>query len=107
MRATFPNTPFQGHHRPLGWKNHLVEPSIQGQIVTDTPKTAHGRVGVGVHQSRHDEMSGKIDVSPPPITAPEIGGGPHRNHTVRVDGHTAFRDDAHIRIAGHHPVRIQ
>ena len=39
----------------LGGKDVVVEPAHQGKIIGQPPEEDHRKVGVGVHQSRHDE----------------------------------------------------
>ncbi len=45
----------------LGGKDVVVEPGHQGKVIGQTPEEDHRKMGVGVHQSRHDEAARGVD----------------------------------------------
>ena len=79
----------------LHGKHAVKQPPLQRQIRANAPQQRHGGVGVGVYQSRQQQLSGHILL---PVKVPLRPGGTHRGDHRAVDGHKAVADHALRRI---------
>ena len=53
-------------------------------------------MGVGIDQTRHENVTGEFQVRGLRVTARQPGGGPHLDNRAAVDGDGAIRDGAAV-----------
>ena len=91
------------HLSRLRREDDFMKPAGKGQVIAESPKTAHGGMGVGVDQAGEHEEAGEVHFVAAAKSGLDLIRRADGNQFGAVDGEGSRTEAAHRLVAGHQP----